>query len=40
MDVSGYHHNVAYGFMSLRPAIYATGHGQARFMNLQYSAIS
>jgi hypothetical protein len=40
MDVSGYHHNVAYGFMSLRPAIYATGAGQAKFRDLQYRSLS
>jgi len=39
MDVSGYHHNVAYGFMSLRPALYATGTGEARFQRLTYRAI-
>ena len=40
MDVSGYHHNVAYGFMSLRPAIYASGQGQARFSQFKYRAIA
>jgi len=39
MDVSGYHHNVGYGFMSLRPALYATGTGVARFKNFKYRAI-
>lgn len=39
MDVSGYHHNVAYGFMSLRPAIYAAGKGKVRFSNLVYRAL-
>jgi xylan 1,4-beta-xylosidase len=39
MEVSGYHHNVAYGFMSLRPAIYAAGKGKVRFSNLKYRAL-
>ena len=36
MEVSGYHHNVAYDFLSLRPAIYAAGAGRARFRRLVY----
>lgn len=39
MEVSGYNHNVAYGFMSLRPAIYASGKGKVRFANLVYRAL-
>ena len=39
MDVSGYHHNTAGGFASLRPAIYAAGQGTARFSNLRYRAV-
>ncbi|ARU28367.1 family 43 glycosylhydrolase [Cellvibrio sp. PSBB006] len=39
MEVSGYHHNVAYGFMSLRPAIYAAGTGKVKFRNLIYRAL-
>ena len=39
MDVAGYHHNVAYGFMSLRPALYAAGQGAVRFSNLTYRAL-
>lgn len=39
MEVSGYHHNVAYDFLSLRPAIYAAGQGQARFRNFTYEAL-
>lgn len=39
MEVSGYHHNVAYGFMSLRPAIYSAGEGEVRFSNLVYRAL-
>ncbi len=39
MEVSGYHHNVAYGFLSLRPGIYSSREGAARFYNLQYRAL-
>ncbi|MEH0166629.1 family 43 glycosylhydrolase [Roseateles microcysteis] len=39
MDVSGYHHNVAGGFMSLRPALFAAGQGQVRFSRLSYEAL-
>jgi beta-xylosidase len=39
MEASGYHHNVAYDFLSLRPAIYATGNGEARFRNLKFEAL-
>jgi beta-xylosidase len=39
MEVSGYHHNVAYDFLSLRPALYAAGTGEARFSNFTYRAL-
>jgi len=39
MEVSGYHHNVADGFTSLRPAIYVAGQGEARFRNFRYRAL-
>lgn len=39
MEVSGYHHNVAYDFLSLRPAIYSAGQGMARFRNFTYEAL-
>jgi beta-xylosidase len=39
MEVSGYHHNVAGDFLSLRPAIYAAGTGEARFRELTYRAL-
>ena len=39
MEVSGYHHNVAYEFLSLRPAIYAAGTGEVRFRNFTYRAL-
>lgn len=40
MDVSGYHHNTAGGFASLRPALYACGTGEARFAHLRYRALT
>jgi xylan 1,4-beta-xylosidase len=40
MEVSGYHHNVAYDFLSLRPALYAAGSGEARFSNFTYQALT
>ncbi|HEY3384637.1 MAG TPA: family 43 glycosylhydrolase [Vicinamibacterales bacterium] len=39
MEVSGYHHNVAYDFLSLRPALYAAGAGEVRFRNFRYRAL-
>lgn len=39
MEVSGYHHNVAYDFLSLRPALYAAGTGEVRFRNFRYRAL-
>lgn len=39
IDVSGYHHNVAYEFLSLRPALYAAGTGEVRFRNFRYHAL-
>lgn len=38
MEVSGYHHNTAYEFLSLRPALYAAGTAGAWFRNFQYQA--
>lgn len=35
-EVSGYNHNVADGFLSLRPAIFASGKGAATFRSLRY----
>ena len=40
MEVSGYHHNVAYDFLSLRPALYAAGRGEARFRDFRYEALA
>ena len=39
IEVSGYHHNVADGFISLRPAIYAAGQGEVKFTNFRYQAL-
>ena len=39
MEVSGYHHNVAYDFLSLRPALYSAGSGEARFSDFTYRAL-
>jgi xylan 1,4-beta-xylosidase len=39
MEVSGYHHNVAGDFLSLRPGIYVAGAGEARFANLRFRAL-
>jgi beta-xylosidase len=39
MEVSGYHHNTAYDFLSLRPGLYASGEGKVRFRNFKYQAI-
>ncbi len=40
METSGYHHNVAGDFLSLRPAIYVLGKGVAAFSGLKYRAIA
>lgn len=39
MEVSGYHHNVAGDFLSLRPAIYAAGRGEIRVRDVRYRAL-
>jgi beta-xylosidase len=39
MEVSGYHHNVAGDFLSLRPALYSAKSGEARFSNFTYMAL-
>ena len=36
-EVSGYNHNIAGGFLSLRPALYVSGNGSAKFRSLQYA---
>ena len=37
-EVAGYNHNVADGFLSLRPGIYAAGEGRVEFRSLSYRA--
>jgi beta-xylosidase len=39
MELSGYQHNVAYEFLSVRPALYAAGTGEVRFRNFRYRAL-
>jgi xylan 1,4-beta-xylosidase len=39
MEVSGYHHNVMFDFLSLRPALYAAGQGEVKFRNFKYRAL-
>ncbi|GAA0448569.1 MULTISPECIES: family 43 glycosylhydrolase [Sphingomonas] len=38
-EVAGYNHNVADGFLSLRPGLYAAGEGKATFRNLTYRGL-
>jgi xylan 1,4-beta-xylosidase len=37
-EVSGYNHNMADGFMSLRPALFVSGTGRARFRSVAFRA--
>ena len=37
-EVSGYNHNMADGFISLRPALFASGAGEVTFRTLTYHA--
>lgn len=39
MEVSGYHHNVAGGFLALKPSLYATGKGAVKFRHFRYRAL-
>ena len=39
-EVSGYHHTVRGGFLSLKPGLYASGSGEARFRDFQYKALT
>ncbi|KXS20288.1 glycoside hydrolase family 43 protein [Gonapodya prolifera JEL478] len=36
VNVDSYHHNSVFDFMSLRPALYASGQGEVRFENFTY----
>ncbi len=39
MEVSGYHHNVAGGFLALKPALYSVGDGSVHFRDFRYRAL-
>lgn len=39
MEVSGYHHNVRGGFLMLRPGLYASGPGEAKFRDFKFTAL-
>jgi xylan 1,4-beta-xylosidase len=39
MEVSGLHHNVFGGFVSLRPALFSAGSGEVRFRNFRYRGL-
>jgi len=39
MEVSGFHHNVFGGFLSLKPAIYSAGAGSVRIRDFRYRAL-
>jgi xylan 1,4-beta-xylosidase len=40
MEVSGYNHNTADEFLSLRPGLFAIGSGKVRFRNFRYHALA
>ena len=40
MEVSGYHHNVFGGFLSLKLGIYAARQGQVRLRDFRYRGIA
>ena len=40
MEVSGIHHNVFGGFLSLRPSIYSAGKGAVRLLDFKYRALT
>jgi len=40
MEVSGYHHNVFGGFLSLKVGIYAAGQGHVRLREFRYRALN
>jgi xylan 1,4-beta-xylosidase len=39
MELSAYHHNVAFDFLSLRPALLATGEGEVVFRDFRFQAL-
>jgi len=40
MEVSGIHHNVFGGFLSLKVGLYSAGEGSATFTNFRYQALA
>lgn len=38
-EISGFHHNMLGGFLSVRPALYACGTGRATFRNFRYRVL-
>jgi hypothetical protein len=40
MEVSGYHHNTDGDFLSLKPALYASGTGAATFHQFTYRGLA
>lgn len=38
-DMSGYHHNTLYGFISVLPGIFAYGEGEVRFSNFEFKIL-
>jgi len=40
MEVSGLHHNVFGGFVSLRPALFSAGAGEVRARNFVYRGLT
>ena len=39
IGVSGYHHNIAYDFLSLRPGLNASGEGRVLFRDFRYETL-
>jgi len=39
VDMSGYHHNTLYGFISVLPGLFAYGEGEVRFSNFEFKII-
>jgi xylan 1,4-beta-xylosidase len=39
MEVSGYHHNVFGGFLSLRIALFSAGEGEVRARDFRYRSL-
>ena len=40
MEVSGMHHNVFGGFLSLKPGVYSAGEGAVRMRDFRYRALA